>query len=124
MHGSILGGSALPDAPFGFDFAFTVADVRGTAWLQHVQPPLTTAGVMPFASYVIRQKGKIELGTFACAMCHTRVLPDGAIIKGAQGNFPIDRAVLLGASRQSFGFPGRVGLSGVAEGDRVATRTK
>jgi hypothetical protein len=57
-----------------------------------VQPALTKTGVMPFAAYVIRQKGKIELGTFACAMCHTRVLPDGTIIKGAQGNFPIDRA--------------------------------
>jgi hypothetical protein len=51
---------------------------------------------MPFATYVIRQKGKVELGTFACAMCHTRVLPDGTVIKGGQGNFPIDRANAFG----------------------------
>ena len=25
-------------------------------------------------------------------MCHTRVMPDGSAIKGAQGNFPFDRA--------------------------------
>ena len=25
-------------------------------------------------------------------MCHTRVMPDGSIIKGAQGNFPFDRS--------------------------------
>jgi hypothetical protein len=25
-------------------------------------------------------------------MCHTRIMPDGTILKGAQGNFPFDRA--------------------------------
>jgi hypothetical protein len=25
-------------------------------------------------------------------MCHTRVMPDGTILKGAQGNLPFDRA--------------------------------
>jgi hypothetical protein len=48
---------------------------------------------VPFFSYVIREKGKVELGTFACAMCHTRVMPDGTVIKGAQGSFSIDRSV-------------------------------
>jgi hypothetical protein len=48
--------------------------------------------------YIIRQKGKIELGSFSCAMCHTRVMPDGDAIKGAQGNFPFERA-----STSSFG---------------------
>jgi len=28
-------------------------------------------------------------------MCHTRVMPDGTVIKGAQGNFPFDRALAL-----------------------------
>lgn len=84
-------GELVFHAPFGFDFAFTAADVRNTAWFEHIQPPLTEAGVMPFVTYVVRQKGKIELGTFACAMCHIRVLPNGTVIKGAQGNFPIDR---------------------------------
>ena len=88
----IKAGEQVFDAPFGFDFVISVADVRNAAWFEHVQPPLTKAGVMPFATYVIRQKGKVELGTFACAMCHTRVLADGTVIKGAQGNFPIDRA--------------------------------
>jgi hypothetical protein len=92
----IKAGELVFDAPFGFDFVFTLADVRSAAWFEHVQPPVTKAGVMPFATYVIRQKGKVELGTFACAMCHTRVLPDGTVIKGAQGNFPIDRANAFG----------------------------
>ena len=79
-----------------FQFVFSVSDVRNPAWFEHVKPPITKTGVMPFAAYVIREKGKIELGTFACAMCHTRVLPDGTIVKGAQGNFPIDRANAFG----------------------------
>jgi hypothetical protein len=92
----IKAGELVFDAPFGFDFVIRLADVRTAAWFEHVQPPLTKTGVMPFASYVIRERGKVELGTFACAMCHTRVLPDGTVIKGAQGNFPIDRANAFG----------------------------
>jgi len=32
--------------------------------------------------YVVREKGKVELGTDTCAMCHVRVLADGKIIEG------------------------------------------
>jgi hypothetical protein len=94
-------GEFVFDAPFGFDFAFTVNDVRSKAWFEHVKPPLTPDGIMPFATYVIRRKGEVELGTFACGMCHTRVLPDGKVIKGAQGNFAVDRAVALVLRRSS-----------------------
>ena len=95
----INAGEVVFDAPFGFDFVFSVADVRSAEWFNHVRPPLTEDGIMPFASYVIRKKGSVELGTFACAMCHTRVLPDGTVIKGAQGNFPIDRVNAFGFRR-------------------------
>jgi hypothetical protein len=47
-------------------------------------------GRLPFYSYVIREKGQVDLGSFSCAMCHTRILPDGATIRGAQGNFPFE----------------------------------
>jgi hypothetical protein len=33
-------------------------------------------------------------------MCHTRVMPDGTVIKGAQGNFPFDRTLAFVAPRQ------------------------
>ena len=95
----IKAGELVFDAPFGFNFVISVSDVRNPAWFEHVRPPITKTGVMPFATYVIREKGKIELGTFACAMCHTRVLPDGKIVKGAQGNFSIDRANGFGFRR-------------------------
>lgn len=55
--------------------------------------PVPASGVDPFAACVIRQKGKIEVGFAACADCHTRVMPDGSILKGAQGNNPIDRGI-------------------------------
>jgi hypothetical protein len=48
---------------------------------------------MPYARYVIREKGKIELGNLSCSFCHTRVLPDGTVIKGGQGNFPFDKSI-------------------------------
>jgi hypothetical protein len=55
--------------------------------------PVAADGVDPFAVSVIRQKGKVEVGFAACADCHTRVMPDGSVIKGAQGNHPIDRGI-------------------------------
>ena len=68
-------------------------DVRSNAWYQSNQIPVTPTGVLPFLTLVIREKGKIELGSFSCGMCHTRVLPSGAVLKGAQGNFPLNRAL-------------------------------
>ena len=35
----------------------------------------------------------MEVGSLACASCHDRLMPDGTMIKGAQGNFPFDRAL-------------------------------
>lgn len=49
----------------------------------------------PYLTYVIREKGKIELGSFACRMCHTGVMPDGSILKGEQGNFPLTAALAI-----------------------------
>jgi hypothetical protein len=66
--------------------------VRDTAWYEKNQVPITKDGILPFMRYVVREKGKVELGILSCAMCHTRLMSDGTIIKGAQGNFPDDRA--------------------------------
>src|SRR5262249_58300387 len=37
----------------------------------------------------------LEIGMFSCAMCHTRVMPNGSVLKGAQGNFPFERVMAL-----------------------------
>jgi hypothetical protein len=39
---------------------------------------------------VIREKGKLEVTNLSCAMCHTRLMPDGSVIEGAPGNFPFE----------------------------------
>jgi hypothetical protein len=61
-------------------------------WFLKNKVPVTNEGVMPFMRWVVREKGKVELGILSCAQCHTRAMPDGTIIKEAQGNFPDDRA--------------------------------
>jgi hypothetical protein len=42
----------------------------------------TADGVLLGLRYVVRAKGKVELGTDTCAMCHVRVLADGRLIEG------------------------------------------
>jgi hypothetical protein len=47
-------------------------------------------GVRPtsfLGRYVVRQKGQLDLLNFSCANCHTRRLPDGTRIAGAQEYF-------------------------------------
>lgn len=68
----------------------TMRMVRDPAWYDQHRVPLTTDGTMPFARYVIRQKGRVDIGNTSCAMCHTRMMPDGTAIAGAQGNFPFE----------------------------------
>jgi hypothetical protein len=62
--------------------------------------PLTRDGVMPFQRYVIRKKGTVEVGDGSCGQCHARVMADGTIIKGAQGNFPGARVNALALRRR------------------------
>lgn len=50
--------------------------------------PSTPDGVVPFWRYFIREKGRIEMGMDHCGSCHSRVMPDGTVLRGAQGNLP------------------------------------
>jgi len=51
--------------------------------------PASKEGVLPpfipGNRYIIRKKGVLEVGINACAGCHTRVMPDGSHLAGAQG---------------------------------------
>jgi hypothetical protein len=87
----IEAGEMVFDAPTAFDFVFAISDMRDPAFYQKTRMPIAKDGTMPFFRYVIREKGKIEVGMISCGMCHTRVMPDGSVIKGAPGNFPADR---------------------------------
>jgi hypothetical protein len=53
-------------------------------------------GISPFAVHVVRERGKLENAEVACAECHSRVMPDGTVIRGAQGNRPIEQVAFLG----------------------------
>jgi hypothetical protein len=95
-------GKAVFQAPTGtdsevFSALITVAQTHDRAWYDKAQARWDkTTDIMPYARYVIRAKGKVEVGALSCAMCHTRVMDDGTIILGAQGNFPFDRANAVG----------------------------
>ena len=52
--------------------------------------PVTKDGILPFYSLVVREKGRIEIGSMSCGSCHNRVMSDGTVLKGGQGNFPFD----------------------------------
>ncbi len=89
----IRAGEAVFDAPIRFETVLTLDLLRDPEWYDKTQTPLLPNGVMPFARYVVREKGKVEVGSFSCAMCHSRVMQDGSLLKGAQGSFPFERAV-------------------------------
>jgi hypothetical protein len=102
----IKAGELVLDAPIIYSIenrgGFRMEDVRDIAFYEKSGMPLTPGGIMPFVHYVIREKGKVELGSFSCGMCHTRVMPGGKVLKGAQGNLPFGSALALGSA---FPFP-------------------
>ena len=94
----VRAGELVFDSPSGEDNGrIAVSDskeeyLRDARWYERTGTPVTPEGIVPAYRYVIREKGKVEIGTLSCAACHTRIMPDGAVIKGAQGNFPFARA--------------------------------
>ncbi|MEO7633299.1 MAG: di-heme oxidoredictase family protein [Blastocatellia bacterium] len=66
--------------------------LREPKWYEKTRALVAKDGTLPFYRYVVTERGKIEVGIFSCGMCHTRVMPDGGVIKGAQGNFSFHQA--------------------------------
>jgi hypothetical protein len=87
----IRAGKAVFEAPIQRD-SYPVAMVRDPAFNRATNMPVARDGTSPFLRYAVLEKGKVEVQGFSCAMCHTRVLPDGLVVEGAQGNFPLARA--------------------------------
>ena len=85
-------GELVFNAPISYGpVFFSAADVRDPAFFDKTGMPVAKDGTVPFARWVIRSKGEVELGSMGCNTCHTRVMPDGTIVPGAQGNNPGDR---------------------------------
>ena len=89
----IKAGEIVFDAPLGYSPLPSSSELQ--TWFQYVRPLETNSGTVPFFRFVVRKKGQVEVGTDACAVCHTRVMPDRSIVKGAQGNFPFDLSFAL-----------------------------
>ena len=94
----IAAGELVFDSPLGWGLGGfmgprpgPVLSVRDPAWYKDTDVPVTGDGKVPFYRYEIRTKGQVRVSMLACALCHTRVMPDKTVIKGAQGNFPFGK---------------------------------
>ncbi|RYY14916.1 MAG: hypothetical protein EOO36_13455 [Cytophagaceae bacterium] len=73
----IRAGELLFELPIDVDGAIlSAADARNPDLYAATHLPLTKEGIMPYARYVVPEKGKVLLGNLSCAICHTRVQPD------------------------------------------------
>jgi hypothetical protein len=89
----VRAGELVFDAPVTISAVGAQSYINDKAWYQAHRVPIAGDGTVPFYRYVVREKGKVEIGTLSCGNCHTRVLPDGSAVKGAQGNFPRSQAI-------------------------------
>ncbi len=88
----ITAGELVFNSPVAFGpVFFGASEVRDVDFYQKTGMPVAKDGTIPFARWVIRRKGEVELGSMGCGTCHSRVMPDGSVIPGAQGNNPGDR---------------------------------
>lgn len=93
----IKAGEIVFDAPIGYGGLFAglppdVLYVRQPQFYRETGTPVAADGTVPFYRYVVTARGEVKIGILSCAMCHSRVMADGTVLKGAQGNFPFDRA--------------------------------
>ncbi len=67
-------------------------DPRAISYLQDRQAikrdevKITKDGIIPGLRWVVEKNGAVKLTLSECASCHTRLMDDGSIIRGAQGN--------------------------------------
>jgi hypothetical protein len=98
----IRAGEVIFEAPTAYDVPdLAVRDVVDPAWYAYTGVRLTPDGILPQVRYVVREKGKVEVGSLSCANCHMSVMKDGTIIKAGQGNFPLDKVNALTARKSS-----------------------
>jgi hypothetical protein len=109
----VAAGEIVFDAPFKPAPQMSIDDIRNPRFFDQIQWPVAKDGSVPFVRYVVRQIGVVSLEANACAMCHTRVMPDGSILKGAQGNAPLGKpnAVRLRDSAQTGDLVGQLRLT-------------
>jgi hypothetical protein len=92
----VRAGEIVFDAPVGTAANARSGDVRSESWLTQTRAPVAVDGTLPWFQYVVRRRGTVEVQGGSCAFCHSRVMPDGRVLKGAQGNLPVQRHVAFG----------------------------
>jgi hypothetical protein len=73
----IVAGEAVFDAPIYY--TRPPRRVFRRRWvirsgIKQTGAPVSKDGTLPYIRYVIRKKGTVDLGNFACGFCHSRVL--------------------------------------------------
>ncbi len=84
----IHAGELVFDAANSYGGATLERNLRDPEFLSATRMPVTKDGVIPYFRYEVTKRGEIRIGQFGCFTCHTKVLPDGTIVKGAQGDLP------------------------------------
>jgi len=108
----IAAGEKLFDYPIDtLGAVINIQHVRNPDFYSQTKMPITPEGIMPFAEWVVAGKGMVYLGNLSCAMCHTRVMPDGSIIKGAQGNWSGDKAFAFALEMDNASLEGIRGIT-------------
>ena len=97
----VRAGEAVFDAPTSYDDPFKVEDTLDAEWWSTVKPPVLRDGTVAGLRYVIRKKGKVELGSLSCGTCHTRILSDGALVKGGAGQLSIRPCARMARPQES-----------------------
>jgi len=86
----IKAGEIVFDAPIQYDAVLTVAQAQSSEWWAKVGARAAKDGTLPGYRYAVTGKGQVAVGDLSCASCHSRLMSDGTVLKGAQGNFPFD----------------------------------
>jgi len=66
----------------------SVEDLHDSNFYKTTGVPVAGDGTVPAYRYFVRKKGDVVVSAARCAFCHTRVLPNGDVVVGAQGNMP------------------------------------
>jgi hypothetical protein len=112
----VKAGEMVFEASAQANGVMNVGETTNPEWWAKIGARTAMDGTLPGYHYMISEKGKVELGDLSCASCHSRVMPDGTVVKGAQGTFPFDRnrSLELRAARENEPtrkFAGQVELS-------------
>jgi len=92
----IKAGETAYDAPISYGNILGPTDtlyLREPAWYRQTGARGTREGVLPTYSYVVREKGKVEIGVLSCAMCHTPPLYTNNMLTPVEGFTPSEEAL-------------------------------